>query len=73
MELKIVHYFSVKKTTASKVLYCHNYALGKRNFAKKEELIYETSKSLPPMPAILCDNTCAILPCDIYGAKIPFP
>ena len=51
---------------------------GNLNFARKEELIYETIAALTsnttcPMPAILGDSTCTVLPSDIYGAKIPFP
>ena len=31
------------------------------------------SQPLPPIAAVLGDSTCAVLPKDIYGAKIPFP
>ena len=46
---------------------------GNRNFARKEELIYETiavltSNTTCPMPAILGDSTCKDLPSDINGA-----
>ena len=47
---------------------------GKRNFARKEELItYETIAALTsnttcPMPAILGDSTCTVLPSDISMA-----
>ena len=48
---------------------------GNRNFARKEDLIYQTiaastSNTTCPMPAILGDSTCTV---QIYGAKIPFP
>ena len=55
---------------------------GNRDFAKQEELIYETIAALTsnttcPMPAILGESTCTVLPSDFYGAKIhvhvPFP
>ena len=47
---------------------------GNRNFARKEELIYETIAALTsnttcPMSAILGDSTCTVLPSDIYVAK----
>ena len=52
--------------------------IGNLNFARKEELIYETIAALTsnttcPMSAILGDSTCTVLPSGIYGAKIPFP
>ena len=45
---------------------------GNRNFARKEELIYETIAALTSN-TILGDSTCIVLPSDIYGTKIPFP
>ena len=57
----------------------HLLVLSEIGFARKEELtLYETIAALTsnttcPMPAILGDSTCTVLPSDIYGAKIPFP
>ena len=60
----------------STVLHLLMYSLtGNRNFARKEELIYETIAAIITYsaPAFLGDSTCAVLPSDIYGTKIPFP
>ena len=50
---------------------------GNRNFAKKEELIYETIAVLTFGAGHLVQyyqvTFMAVLPSDIYGAKIPFP
>ena len=50
---------------------------GNRNFARKEELLYETIAALTsnttcPMPAICGDSTCTVLPSDIYDAKLKY-
>ena len=73
VKLRFDWYITLLIWMISTVLNLLIYSLtGNRNFARKEGLIYETIAALT-MPVILDDNTCAVLPSDIYGAKIPFP
>lgn len=63
--------------TGSKALSYHNYAIFDIETLQEEKNFkyMKLSKPLRPMPskAIVGDNTCAVLPCDIYGTKIPLP